>query len=78
MTKEVWAMLAIRWLGFVFLCVGLVWMAGNLVDTLWDFNPNYWWHFVRSQLLRPGMFVALGIGCLCFYRPLALWLAKCD
>lgn len=44
---------------------GLVLLLGNVLETAWDFNPNYLGYYFATQLLRPLILCALG-GLLLF------------
>lgn len=60
MTKEEFAIVGLRLLGVLFLGAGGVLLLGNVLETAWDFNPNYFGYYFTTQLLRPFLLFIFG------------------
>ena len=60
MTKEVFAVIGVRLIALLFICGGVLLLLGNVLETAWDFNPNYLGYYFATQLLRPVLAIALG------------------
>lgn len=69
------ATLALRLLGILFLLIGGWQLVANLVDGWMEFDPTYLGYFFRSQLLRPGLAMLIGLILILCSRPLGRWLA---
>jgi hypothetical protein len=78
MSKEAFAIIGVRLVGVLFAVLGGILLVSNLIETGWDFNPNYWLHYLLSQLLRPIMLGGAGIGLLLGSKELGKRLARCD
>jgi hypothetical protein len=77
MTKEEFAIITIRLLGILFVGGGMVLLFGNILETAWDFNPNYLGYYFTTQLLRPVLFVVAGAGLLGLSRKIGNRIGKC-
>lgn len=67
---------SLRLAAFVALAICIGALLANVAQT-WDtFNPSYWTHYVRQQLARPLVGVALSLLVLASARPLARWLSR--
>ncbi len=60
MTKEVFAVIGVRLIALLFICGGVLLLLGNVLETAWDFNPNYLGYYFATQLLRPVLAIVLG------------------
>ena len=60
MSNESFAVVGIRLIAVLFCGVGLLWLVGNILETAWDFNPNYLGYYFATQLLRPVLTLGLG------------------
>lgn len=76
MTKEEFAIICLRLLGILFLTTGIVLLLGNVLETAWDFNPNYLGYYFSTQLLRPVLVVLAGIILLGFSRKIGKSIGK--
>jgi hypothetical protein len=76
MSKSEFSILAVRLLALLFCSTGFLWLLGNVVESAWDFNPNYLGYYAATQLLRPLLLLLGGFVLLGLSRPLARWLSR--
>lgn len=50
----------VRAMGLLFMVSGLIFLIGNTVEFLGEFDPVYLGVFLRAQLLKPLLFLVLG------------------
>ena len=60
------SLIAVRLLALIFVSVGVWMLAGNLIETITDFNPTFAVVYFKTQLLRP--FVGIGVGLLIYWK----------
>jgi hypothetical protein len=66
----------IRLLAFGLLLLGFCWLAQNLILSYQAFNPSYWSHYFKQQLLSPLICILASIGVRCASKQIAAWLIK--
>jgi len=70
------ALLLVRLLALCGVVVNLATLLANLAQSFDAFNPSYAGFFVKQQLARPLVGIALSLAIACFARPLARLLAR--
>jgi len=60
MTKETFAVIGVRLIALLFVSGGVLLLLGNVLETAWDFNPNYLGYYFATQLLRPLLTLLTG------------------
>jgi len=76
MSNESFAVVGIRLTALLFCSVGLLLLVGNILETAWDFNPNYLGYYFATQLLRPFLTIGVGAGLWVSSKKLAKAIAK--
>lgn len=76
MSKSEFSIVSVRLLALLCFSMGLLWLVGNVLETAWDFNPNYLGYYAATQLLRPSLLVLGGVVLHGLSRPLARWLSR--
>ena len=77
MTREEFAIIGLRLIGILVLTGGIVLSLGNMLETAWDFNPNYMGYYFATQLLRPILIMVAGALLLGFSRKIGKRIGKC-
>ena len=70
------ALLLIRVIALVGLLVNLATLLANVAQSYDAFNPSYAGFFVKQQLARPLVGLALSLAVMFFARPLARLIAR--
>lgn len=76
MSKSEFSIIGVRLLALLFFSMGMVWLIGNVLETAWDFNPNYLGYYAATQLLRPSLLVLGGVALNGLSRSIARWLSR--
>lgn len=77
MTREEFAIIGLRLIGILVLAGGIVLLLGNVLETAWDFNPNYLGYYFATQLLRPVLIIVTGVLLLGFSRKIGKRIGRC-
>ena len=77
MTKEAFAIIGIRLLSILLLAFAAIQLIANVMDSAWEFNPNYLGHYFATQLLRPLLALGSGILLAAFSGKIGRLIAKC-
>jgi NAD(P)-dependent dehydrogenase (short-subunit alcohol dehydrogenase family) len=77
MSKVEFATIGLRILGVLMVAVGLVLLVANVLESAWDFNPNYLGFYFMTQLLRPMLWAAGGALVLVSSKIVGKLIAKC-
>jgi NAD(P)-dependent dehydrogenase (short-subunit alcohol dehydrogenase family) len=77
MNKVEFATIGLRLLGVVMIAGGFVLLVANVLESAWDFNPNYLGFFFMTQLLRPMLWMAGGSLLLISSKIIGKLIAKC-
>lgn len=70
------AILAIRVIGVLLVVLGLWQLIANIIESIREFDPTYWWYYVQSELLRPLLGIFIGKLLYWFSKPMGALLAK--
>ncbi|MEQ9825696.1 MAG: hypothetical protein ABQ298_15020 [Puniceicoccaceae bacterium] len=76
MSKHEFSIISVRLLALAFCSTGVLWLIANVLETAWDFNPNYLGYYAATQLLHPALMVAGGIALHVFSRVIARLLSR--
>lgn len=56
-----------------------VWqLAGNLADSFTAFDPNYWGHYVASEIVRPAIGIGISLALAVFSSRMGRFLAPSE
>lgn len=66
----------IRLLALILLLIGIGWLMHNLVLSYQSFNPSYWSHYLKQELLSPLLCILGSIVLRGASTPIATWLIK--
>jgi hypothetical protein len=61
MSQQALATIGVRLIALAFTCTGITLLVGNVLESAWDFNPNYLGYYFATQWLRPVLTIASGL-----------------
>ncbi len=70
------AILSIRILALLLIVVGAGQLLANVIESIREFDPTYWWYYVQSEMLRPLLAIIFGKLLYLFSKPLGKLLAS--
>ncbi|MCG8528397.1 MAG: hypothetical protein MI748_18605 [Opitutales bacterium] len=76
MSREEFSVIICRVLGVGFSAAGFIHLVANIVESAWDFNPNYLGFFLLTQCLRPSLWILGGVVVYALSRMLGRQISK--
>lgn len=70
------AILLVRIIAFLFVVIGAGQLLANVIESIREFDPTYWWYYVQSEMLRPLIAIISGKVIFFFSKPLGKLLAR--
>ncbi len=76
MSEHQFAIICVRLIGLAISLVAIALLLGNLLETMWDFNPNFFLYYIATQLLKPLVLLGIGILTMVFSKKIGQKISK--